>query len=63
MWLLYILILIVYILMLLFKWTQPNMFLVAYDVTSEQSFNACNKWFERCRAQRPNQTIPGKLKC
>lgn len=63
MWLLYILILIVYILMLLFKWTQPNMFLVAYDVTSEQSFNAFNKWFERCRAQRPNQTIPGKLKC
>ena len=37
------------------------MFLVAYDVTNEQSFNACNKWFERCRAKRPNQSLPGKI--
>ena len=37
------------------------MFLVAYDVTNEQSFNACNKWYERCRAQKPNQSLPGKL--
>ena len=36
------------------------MFLVAYDVTNEQSFNACNKWYERCRAQKPNENIPGK---
>lgn len=36
------------------------MFLVAYDVTNEQSFNACNKWYERCRAQKPNQTLTGK---
>ena len=36
------------------------MFLVAYDVTNEQSFNACNKWYERCRAQKPNQSLPGK---
>lgn len=36
------------------------MFLVAYDVTNEQSFNACNKWYERCRAQKPNQSLTGK---
>ncbi|XP_068760670.1 intraflagellar transport protein 27 homolog [Montipora capricornis] len=42
-------------------WTQPNMILVAYDVTNEQSFNACNKWSERCRAQKPNHSLPGAL--
>lgn len=42
-------------------WTQPNMFLVGYDVTNEQSFNACNKWYERCRAKKPNQSLPGAL--
>ncbi|KAK2569367.1 Intraflagellar transport protein 27-like protein [Acropora cervicornis] len=42
-------------------WTQPDMILVAYDMTNEQSFNACNKWFERCQAQKPNQSIPGAL--
>ncbi|KAL9955419.1 hypothetical protein ACROYT_G036746 [Oculina patagonica] len=42
-------------------WTQPDMFLVAYDVTNEQSFNACNKWYERCRAQKPNQNLTGAL--
>lgn len=42
-------------------WTQPDMFLVGYDVTNEQSFNACNKWYERCRAKKANQNLPGAL--
>lgn len=32
---------------------MPDLVVVVYDVTSEQSFNSCIKWLERVRAQKP----------
>ncbi|XP_031551404.1 intraflagellar transport protein 27 homolog [Actinia tenebrosa] len=42
-------------------WENTNLIMVAYDVSNEQSFNACNKWLERCRAATPYQSVPGAL--
>lgn len=42
-------------------WEQPNVLCLVYDVTSEQSFNNCNKWLEKLRAQAVGMYIPGVL--
>ena len=45
-----------------FKWDQPSVVLVVYDVTSETSFSSCAKWLERVRSQKPEVHIPGNYK-
>ncbi|XP_062347288.1 intraflagellar transport protein 27 homolog isoform X1 [Cinclus cinclus] len=40
-------------------WEQPNVLCLVYDVTNEQSFNNCNKWLEKLRAQAVGMHIPG----
>jgi transport family protein 27 len=42
-------------------WSHPNMLCLVYDVTNKQSFDNCNKWLERTRAQPPDQPYPGVL--
>ncbi|EDO36989.1 predicted protein [Nematostella vectensis] len=43
-------------------WEHPNLVIVAYDVSNEQSFNACNKWLERCRSlAKSDNNLPGAL--
>ena len=42
-----------------FKWDQPSVVMVVYDVTSETSFSSCAKWLERVRSQKPEVHIPG----
>ncbi|XP_030815920.1 intraflagellar transport protein 27 homolog [Camarhynchus parvulus] len=42
-------------------WEQPNVVCLVYDVTNEQSFNSCNKWLEKLRAQAVGMHIPGVL--
>lgn len=45
------------------QWEQPNVLCLVYDVTSEQSFDNCNKWLEKLRAQAVGVHIPGKDGC
>lgn len=42
-------------------WEQPNVLCLVYDVTNEQSFNNCDKWLEKLRAQAVGVHIPGVL--
>ncbi|XP_053798700.1 intraflagellar transport protein 27 homolog isoform X2 [Vidua macroura] len=42
-------------------WEQPNVLCLVYDVTNEQSFDNCNKWLEKLRAQAVGMHIPGVL--
>ncbi|TRZ22603.1 hypothetical protein HGM15179_004448 [Zosterops borbonicus] len=42
-------------------WEQPNVLCLVYDVTNEQSFDNCNKWLEKLRAQAVGVHIPGVL--
>lgn len=35
--------------------------MVVYDCTNEATFNACVKWIERVRSQKPEMQIPGTL--
>ncbi|KXJ07765.1 intraflagellar transport protein 27 homolog isoform X1 [Exaiptasia diaphana] len=42
-------------------WENPDLLLVVYDVSNEHSFNACNKWLERCRAMSSYPNTPGAL--
>ena len=45
------------------QWDTPSLVMVAYDVSSEQSFDSCVKWLERVRAQKPavETQLPGTL--
>ncbi|NWJ10362.1 IFT27 protein, partial [Crypturellus undulatus] len=42
-------------------WEQPNVLCLVYDVTNEQSFNNCDKWLEKLRAQAAGMHLPGVL--
>ncbi|XP_063251884.1 intraflagellar transport protein 27 homolog isoform X3 [Prinia subflava] len=42
-------------------WEQHNVLCLVYDVTNEQSFDNCNKWLEKLRAQAAGVHIPGVL--
>ncbi|RMC03092.1 hypothetical protein DUI87_20285 [Hirundo rustica rustica] len=42
-------------------WEQPNVLCLVYDVTNEQSFDNCNKWLEKLKAQAVGVHIPGVL--
>ncbi|KAK3705210.1 hypothetical protein QZH41_014004, partial [Actinostola sp. cb2023] len=42
-------------------WDNPDLIIVVYDVCNDQSFNACNKWLERCRTLATYPNIPAAL--
>ena len=43
------------------QWDHPNLVMVVYDVTNEQSLKSCSKWIERVKAQKvaPELQLPG----
>ena len=43
------------------SWDTLDLTMIVYDVTNDQSFNACTKWIERCQKQQTANKMIGVL--